>query len=272
MAPPSPYSIAQPCIQPWRDVHILRVPLPTSAAASAAPSVPNAALASPQQMESAEQTHRWIAARWRRFGRRRRPREHIVARPLIQPWQEVDIIQVPLPTAAAMLAVPVPPLQEAQLAGPPAACGQLRQFLRVPAAGLCGLLAATQLAAAPGAQAMESAYPQLPFITAAAAAAPQRPATVAAFSLAEAPAAPAPAATPEQQAAFEEAQAITGQKWLAYLAAWSAWLAWDLYRQNSQKAAGEQQGQQAEQQQGGAPAAGSSEGGPAESSNAPRQE
>ncbi|KAI7842536.1 hypothetical protein COHA_003773 [Chlorella ohadii] len=95
---------------------------------------------------------------------------------------------------------------------------------------------------------------------------------MAAFALAEAPAAPAPAATPEQQAAFEEAQQITGQKWLAYLAAWSAWLAWDLYRQNSQKAAAEQQEQQQEQQQAGTPTAGGGEGAAEPSSKAPGQE
>lgn len=122
---------------------------------------------------------------------------------------------------------------------------------------------------AAGAWAVECTYP-LPSCAAAAALAP-RPTSVAAFSLAEAPAAPAPAATPEQQAAFEEAQQITGQKWLAYLAAWSAWLAFDLYRQNSQKVAGGQQGQQQEQQQGGTPAAGSGDGSAAASGEAPRQ-
>lgn len=116
---------------------------------------------------------------------------------------------------------------------------------------------------AAGACALESAYP-LPAGSAAAAAALQ-PAAGDAFAVAEAAAAPAPAAaTPEQQAAFENAQQITGQKWLAYLAAWSGWLAWDLYRQNSQKAA--------QQQQDGAAASGSGESGAATGVEPPQKQ
>lgn len=42
-----------------------------------------------------------------------RPEVQHVARPLVKPWRALDIIRVPLPTAEAAIAHPLPPMPEA---------------------------------------------------------------------------------------------------------------------------------------------------------------